>query len=159
MPSNLTIEESSNEPVPAEQGGNIEQLGSNGTVEIPDRAISEADTTKKLPVIQGGKIKKLNKSSGKDRHWFNDTRDNPLHVRQWVYEIFLGAAVLVFLFSFLVIVTSSARQGELDLRSFLEQIAPFLGGLGIGFISGHKAKRPKLRDDDEERENGGDDTS
>lgn len=159
MPSNLTIQESSNEPMLTEHGGDIEKLDINRAAEIPDRVIKDADATKELPAVQGGKIKRINRSSSKDRRWFDDSRDNPLHVRQWVYESLLGAVVLVFLFSFLVIVTSSARQGKLDLRSFLEQSALFLGGLGIGFVARHKAKRRKPRGDDEERQNGGDDTS
>lgn len=164
MPSKLTIKESSDEPMPTEYGGKIEKLDSGkATAKASRLAVEEANAQKKVPVVQGGSIKRIKRSSLKEKRWFYDDRNNPLRVRQWVYEVILGVAVLVVLISFLVTVVGSARQGKLDLQSFLGGIGTFLGGLGCGY--GYRAKREGKRhkshsDDDEEQENdAGDDTS
>lgn len=164
MPSKLTINESSDEPMPTEYGGKIEKLDSGkATAKASGLAVKEADTQKKVPVVRGGSIKRINKPPGKRERWFHDDRNNPLRVRQWVYEVILGVAALVFLISFLVIVIGSARHEKLDLQSFLGEIGTFLGGLGCGY--GYRAKREGKRhkphsDDDENQENdAGDDTS
>jgi hypothetical protein len=164
MPSKLTINESSDEPMPTEYGGRIEKLDSGKTTgKASRRTVEEADTERKVPVVLGGSIKKITKRPSRDKRWFYDDRANPLHVRQWVYEVILGAAALVLLISFLVIVIVSVRHGKLDLQSFLGATGTFLGGLGIGY--GYRAqresKRRKLRSDGEEEQenNAGDDTT
>lgn len=144
MPSKLTINESSDEPMPTEYGGRIETLNAGKTTGFASvRSIDEPDTRKELPVVKGGRIERIAKQPGRGQHWFNDDKDNPLQVRQWVYEIILGAATLVLLISFLVIVISSVRHGKLDLQSFLGATGTFLGGIGIGY--GYRAQRDKRR--------------
>jgi hypothetical protein len=160
MPSKVRIKESSDEPMPTEQGGEIKKVKRGGTAKASERVINEADTATELPVVQGGKIKKIKRSSKADRHWFDDDKNNPLRVRQWVYEVILGAGLLVIIICFLVVFISSVRQGKLDFQSFLREMGPFLGGLGIGYAVRRRDKRPtRPNDGDEEREKrGGDDT-
>lgn len=160
MPSKLTINESSDEPVPTEYGGIIETLHlGKSTGAHSGRSIKEADTATEAPVVIGGRIKRIRKRSSRGKHWFYDDKDNPLRVRQWVYELILGAAVLVALISVLVIVISSLRREKLDLQSFLGAIGAFLGGIGIGY--GYRARKKRTRskpaDDDEEGGDEGDD--
>jgi hypothetical protein len=144
MPSKLTINESSDEPMPTEYGGRIETLYAGKTTGYASvRSIKEPDTKKEVPVVKGGKIERITKRPNQGKHWFYDDKDNPLQVRQWVYEVILGAATLVLLISFLVIVISSVHHGELDLQSFLGATGTFLGGIGIGY--GYKAHRDKRR--------------
>jgi hypothetical protein len=150
--------------MPAEYGGRIEKLACGklqGTAST--RAVEESDTEKKVPIVLGGSIKSITKRRSRKKRWFYDDKNNPLHVRQWVYEVILSAAVLVLLSSFLVIVISSVRRGKLDLPSFLAATGTFLGGLGIGYGYGTRrdGKRHNSRPDaDEEQQNeAGDDTS
>lgn len=153
MPSNLKIEESSDEPTPTERGGEIEGLdGSKTTGEGAELVIEEADAQSKLPVVRGGSIKKIKRPRRKDKRWWDDDRNNPLHVRQWVYDSIVGAAAAVLLLSFLVIVIASALYGKLDFKSFMGEIGPFLGGLGIGYGATRGGKGRKTQDDDEPRE-------
>jgi hypothetical protein len=153
MPSRLTIKESSREPMPTEYGGKIDQIDcGETTTKASVRSVEEVDTEREVPVVPGGSIKKIRKQPIRDKRWFDDNRDNPLHVRQWVYELILGASALVLLISVLVIVICSVRQGKLDLQSFLGPIGTFLGGLGIGYVyrSRRKGSDRKRRPDDDE---------
>ena len=157
----LTIEESSDEPMPTEYGGELVEIRRGGTAKAPKRVIIEADTGTELPVVRGGKIKKIKRPSKADRRWFDDDKNNPLQVRQWVYEIILGAGLLMILICVLVVFISSVRQGKLDFQSFLKDIGTFLGGLGVGYAARRRGENPRPRDDgDEERKKrDGDDTS
>ena len=148
--------------MPTEYGGELDEIRRGGTAKAPKRVIFEAHTGTELPVVRGGKIKKIKRPSDADRHWFNDDKNNPLRVRQWVYEIILGAGLLMILICFLVVFISSVSQGKLDFQSFLQGIGTFLGGLGVGYAARLRSRNPKPRDDgDEERKKrgGGDDTS
>lgn len=164
MPSDLTIRESSDEPMPTEYGGRVEELDTGKTTAIASsRSVTEADTFE-VPVVKGGNIERIRKRQTRKRHWFYDDRNNPLHVRQWVYEVILGLSALVLLSSFLVIVISSVRHGKIDLQSFLAATGTFLGGLGIGYGYGNAKKQNRDRrrpwDDDEgEDSDAGNDTS
>lgn len=160
MPSKLTINESSDEPVPTEYGGRIETLRLGKSIgTYSGRSIKEADTDKEVPVVIGGRIERIRKRPSRDKRWFYDDKDNPLRVRQWVYEVFLGATALAVLIGFLVIVISSVRREKLDLQSFLGAIGTFLGGIGIGY--GYRAQRERstqvkpIDDDGEGGDQGG----
>lgn len=162
MPSRLTIDDSSNEPTPTEHGGELENLDSGKTGDGASRlVVEEADTRTQVPVLQGGRVKKIRRLPRKGKRWFDDDRENPLHVRQWVYDFIVGGAVAVFLLSFLAIVIVSVLYGQLDFRSFLGEIGTFLGGLGLGYYKGkHGGKRHEPPDDDGRREgNVGNDSS
>lgn len=146
MPSKLTINESSDEPMPTEYGGRIENLESGKTTEkASGRSIKEADTEKTVPVVIGGSLERITKRPSRDQHWFYDDTNNPLRVRQWIYEVIIGAAALVLFVSFLVIVISSVRHQKLDLPSFLGAIGTFLGGLGLGYGSGAGRRRKRCQ--------------
>jgi len=156
----LIIEDSSEDPMPTEYGGELEEIRRGGTAKAPNRVIVEADAGTELLVAQGGKIKKIKKPSKTDRRWFNDDKNNLLQARQWVYEIILGAGLLMILICFLVVIISSVRQGKLDFQSFLKDIGTFLGGLGVGHVAGQRggSSRPRHDGDEERKKRGGDDT-
>jgi hypothetical protein len=146
--------------MPTEYGGEIEKIERGGTAKAPERVIIEADTGTKRPVVRGGTIKKIKRSSTAGRHWFNDDKNNPLRVRQWVYEVILGAGLLMVLICFFVVFISSVYLGKLDFQSFLKEIGAFLGGLGVGYAVRHRGERPTrpAYDDEDKEQRDGDDT-